>query len=50
MNNPPVLNAYLFPSAEQNELGSVESSLLLRLMRPVSLGPGWSSSRWKSRR
>ena len=38
MNKPPVLNAFLFPSAEQNELGSVESSLLLRLMRPVSLG------------
>jgi GGDEF domain-containing protein len=37
MNKPPVLSAFLFPSAEQTELGSVESSLLLRLMRPVSL-------------
>lgn len=37
MNKPPVLNAFLFPSTEQTELGSVESSLLLRLMRPVSL-------------
>ncbi|MGB4863810.1 MAG: diguanylate cyclase [Tepidiformaceae bacterium] len=37
MNKPPVLNAFLFPSAEQTELGSVESSLLLRLMRPASL-------------
>ena len=37
MNKPPVLNAFLFPSAEQTELGSVESSLLMKLMRPVSL-------------
>lgn len=32
-----MLNAFLFPSADPNELGSVESSFLLRLMRPVSL-------------
>ena len=38
MNKPPVLNAFLFPSAEQTELGSVESSSLMKLMRPVSLG------------
>lgn len=38
MNKPPVLNAFLFPSAEQTELGSVESSPLMKLMRPVSLG------------
>ena len=37
MNRPPVINALLFPSAEQTELGSVESSLLLRLMRAASL-------------
>ncbi|MGE0600176.1 MAG: GGDEF domain-containing protein [Dehalococcoidia bacterium] len=37
MNKPPVLNAFLFPSAEQTELGSVESSLLLRMLRPASL-------------
>lgn len=37
MNKPPVLNAFLFPSAEQTELGSVESSLLMKMMRPVSL-------------
>jgi GGDEF domain-containing protein len=37
MNKPPVLSAFLFPSSEQSELGSVESSLLLKLMRPVSL-------------
>jgi len=36
MNKPPVLNAFLFPSAEQSELGSVESSLLLRMMRPAT--------------
>lgn len=37
MNKPPVLNAFLFQSAEQTELGSVESPLLLRMMRPMSL-------------
>jgi|GEM_PF-1507588 len=37
MNKPPVLNAFLFPSTEQSELGSVESPLLLKMMRPVSL-------------
>lgn len=36
MNKPQMLNAILFPSAEQNELGSVESSLLLRMIRPVT--------------
>jgi len=37
MNKPPVLNAFLFQSTEQTELGSVESPLLLRLLRPMSL-------------
>ena len=37
MNKPPVLNAFLFQSTEQTELGSVESPLLLRLLRPLSL-------------
>lgn len=36
MNKPPMLNAFLFQSAEQNELGSVESPLLLRLLRPLT--------------
>jgi GGDEF domain-containing protein len=36
MNKPPVLNAFLLPSAEQSALGSVESSLWMRLLRPVS--------------
>lgn len=36
MNKPPMLNAFLLPWAEQNELGSVESSLLVRLIRPVT--------------
>lgn len=36
MNKPPMLSAFLLPSAEQNELGSVESSLLVRMVRPVT--------------
>lgn len=38
MNKPPMLSAFLLPSAEQSELGSVESSLLLKLIRPVTFG------------
>lgn len=38
MNKPPMLSAFLLPSAEQSELGSVESSLLVRLIRPVTFG------------
>ena len=36
MNKPPMLNAFLFQSTEQNELGSVESPLLLRMLRPLT--------------
>lgn len=36
MNKPPMLNAFLFPTTEQGELGSVESPLLLRLLRPLT--------------
>lgn len=36
MNKPPMLNAFLFPSTDQGELGSVESPLLLRLLRPIT--------------
>ncbi len=36
MNKPPMLNAFLFPSTDQGELGSVESPLLLRLLRPLT--------------
>lgn len=31
-----MLNAFLFPSSDQGELGSVESPLLLRLLRPLT--------------
>ena len=36
MNKPPMLSAFLLPSTEQSELGSVESSLLVRMIRPVT--------------
>jgi GGDEF domain-containing protein len=36
MNKPPVLNAFLLPSQEQSALGSVETPLLVRLLRPAS--------------
>jgi len=36
MNKPPLLNAFLVPSADQRELGSVEAPLFVRLIRPVT--------------
>ena len=36
MNKPPVLNAFLPPSTEQSALGSVETPLVVRLLRPAS--------------
>ncbi|GIW14111.1 MAG: hypothetical protein KatS3mg062_1550 [Tepidiforma sp.] len=36
MNKPPVLNALLLPGQEHSALGSVETPLLVRLLRPAS--------------
>jgi len=36
MNKPPLLNAFLVPSADQRELGSVESPLYVRMIRPLT--------------
>lgn len=36
MQKPPVLNAFLLPQAEQSALGSVETPLLVRMLRPAT--------------
>jgi GGDEF domain-containing protein len=36
MNKPPVLNAFLLPAQDTTALGSVETPLLVRLLRPAS--------------
>src|SRR5690349_19602390 len=37
MQKPPGLNALIFAPSEQNELGSVETPAILRLLRPATL-------------
>jgi len=36
VNKPPGLNAFLFPAADPNTLGSVETSPLFKIMRPAT--------------
>jgi GGDEF domain-containing protein len=38
VNRPQLLNAFLLPSSDPNEMGSVETPVLLQWLRPLTLG------------
>ena len=37
MNRPQAINVFLFPSADQGAMGSVETPAIMRILRPVTL-------------